>query len=485
MNDALNDAANDASTHPADTDVARPPHDDVPHVIVVGGGISGLSAAYGLLVSAPAGAVRVTVLEAQPHLGGKILTTSFAGRGGIDEGADAFLTRVPGARELAARVGLGDELVSPATGSAAVWWNGLQPIPAGLLLGLPTDVVPLARSKLLSWPAKLRAASEIVRPRTSTDSDSIGEWVRARFGDQVHERLVDPLVGSIYAADTDRFSLTAVPQLADLAGGARSVLLGSRRRPQAPAGPIFASPTAGMGRLVETIARRIIELGGTVVTDAPCASMEPAGDGWLVNGMAADAVILACPAAQAASLVADAGTADMFASIEYADVVLITLAVPRAQLPDRLCAMSGYLVPKPVQQLVTAVSFGSHKWPHWDTLADGSAADTTVLRVSLGRDGLAVLHLSDEALRDAALAEMRLHLDVELHPSDVRISRWPGAFPQYRPHHHRLVEQIEAQLPPSIALAGASYHGIGIPACVRSGARAAEMIGRLVQSGIR
>ena len=474
-----------ASTHPVASGVASPGRSDAAHVIVVGGGISGLSAAHELLASAPAGAVRVTVLEAERRLGGKIHTTPFAGRPGIDEGADAFLTRVPGALELADKVGLGAALVSPATGSAAVWWNGLQPIPSGLLLGLPTDVGPLARSKLLSWPAKLRAASEIVRPRTSTDSDSIGEWVRARFGDQVHERLVDPLVGSIYAADTDRFSLAAVPQLAELAHGARSVLLASRRRPPAPTGPIFSSPAAGMGRLVETTARRIVELGGTVVTDAACTSMEPAGDGWLINGVAADSVILACPAAQAARLVLDAGTADVFASIEYADVVLITLAVPRSQLPERLRAMSGYLVPKPVQQLVTAVSFGSQKWPHWDTLSDGSAADTTVLRVSLGRDGLAVLHLSDEALRDAALAEMRLHLDVELRPTDVRISRWPGAFPQYRPHHHRLVEQIEAQLPPSIALAGASYHGIGIPACVRSGARAAEMIGRLVQSGIR
>ena len=159
-----------------------------------------------------------------------IRTSPFAGHPAIDEGADAFLARVPWAVDLARKVALGDSLTSPAAGKAAVWWDGLHDIPEGLLLGVPTGVVGLARSSLLSRRGKLRAATEVVRRRSDLETDSIGAYVRSRFGDEVHERLVDPLVGSIYAADTDDFSLAAVPQLAELAVRSRSVLLGARRR---------------------------------------------------------------------------------------------------------------------------------------------------------------------------------------------------------------------------------------------------------------
>lgn len=449
-------------------------------VVVVGGGITGLAAAHALLSSAPADSCRVTVLEAQDQLGGKIRTTPFAGHPGIDEGPDAFLARIPFATEFAREVGLGEHLVSPASGSAAVWWDGLQPIPEGLVLGLPTDMLRLARSKLISWPGKLRAATEVVRPRTSVDDDSIGTYVRSRFGDQVHERLVDPLVGSIYAADTDRFSLQAVPQLAQLAGGERSVLLAARHRPPAPSGPVFYAPDGGMGALVDAAAAAVTRKGGTIATGTPCQTLELDGDGWRVDGQYVDAVVLACPAAQAARLLARTTTAaEPLAAIEYADVVMVTLAVPAADWPERLHGMSGYLVPKPVQRLVTAVSFGSQKWRHW------AAPDHVVLRISLGRDGLPVLHLSNDQLVEAAVAEASEHLGVALQPTEVRVTPWQRAFPQYRPHHHRTVAAIEDELPPSLVLAGASYHGIGIPACVRSGTRAAEVLAKRTLSALR
>jgi protoporphyrinogen/coproporphyrinogen III oxidase len=440
------------------------------HAVVVGGGIAGLTAAHRLLVSAPRGACRVTVLEAQQRLGGKIRTTPFAGRLGVDEGADAFLARVPEATQLAHDVGLGDQLTSPATNSAAVWWDGLKPIPPGLVLGLPTDVMRLARSRLLSWTGKLRAATELVRPRTDIEDDSIGAYVRDRFGDQVHERLVDPLVGSIYAADTDRFSLQAVPQLADMAAGPRSVLLASRHRPAAPTGPVFSAPRAGMADLVDQVGQAISDLGGDIQVGTPCQTLEVDRTGWRIDGQYADAVVLACPAAQAARLLKHSMAADPMASIEYADVVLITVAIARRDWPERLHGLSGYLVPKPVQQMVTAVSFASQKWAH---LHDD---DSVLLRISLGRDGLPVLHQSDERLLDSALNETGGHLGIDLQPTAVRHSNWQRAFPQYRPHHHRLVAAIEAELPPSLVVAGASYHGIGIPACIRSGKRSADLL---------
>jgi oxygen-dependent protoporphyrinogen oxidase len=439
------------------------------HVAIVGGGIAGLAAAHALVAADPVGGPwEVTVLESDHRLGGKIRTSPFAGRPAIDEGPDAFLARVPFATGLARTVGLGDRLVSPATGSAMVWWDGLQPIPEGLLLGMPTDLGRLARSRLVSVGGKLRAATEVLRPRTSLDGDAIGPWVRARFGDQVHERLVDPLVGSIYAADTDRFSLTAVPQLHDLAASHRSVLVASRRRsPASPSdGPVFYAPSDGLGALVDAVADAVRAAGGTILTGTPVESIEPDGHGWRLDGRRADAVVLACPAGQTARLLGGATPV-----VDAADVVLVTVAVPAAGWPERLRPMSGYLVPKPVQRLVTAVSFGSQKWTHW-----AGTGDDLVLRISLGRDGLPVLHLDDEAIVAAAIAETSDHLGIDLQPSSIRVSRWQRAFPQYRPHHHRRVEQAEQALAPTVALAGASWHGIGIPACIRSGTQAATRV---------
>jgi len=452
-------------------------------VAVVGGGVAGLSAAHALLTAAGGGDTEVVVLEAQPALGGKIRTSPFAGLDAVDEGPDAFLARIPWATQWARELGLGDQLVSPASSTAAVWWDGMHRIPEGLVLGLPTDLGKLARTRLLSWRGKLRAATEVLRPRTSIEPDSIGAFVRARFGDEVHERLVDPLVGSIYAADTDRFSLTAVPQLHDLAAAARSVLVAARSRPAPPspatAGPVFYAPSGGMAQLIEAAGRAIGELEGTVRTGAPCTMLEADGARWRLDGESYDAVVLACPATQAARLVPEPAAAALLDSIEYADVIMVTIAVPAAEWPDRLRGMSGYLVPKPVQRLVTAVSFGSQKWPQWHR------PDEVILRISLGRDGLPVMHLSDEQILDAAITETSQHLGLSLAPTATRITPWQRAFPQYRPHHHRMVADIEARLPATLALAGASYHGIGIPACIRSGQHAAEVLGQIAGPAVQ
>jgi oxygen-dependent protoporphyrinogen oxidase len=439
-----------------------------PRVAVIGAGISGLAAAH----AASTGGADVTVFEASPHFGGVIRTSPFAGHPAIDEGADAFLARVPWAVDLARRVSLGDHLTQPAASKAAVWWDGLHDIPEGLLLGLPTGVRSLARSRLLSRRGKIRAAIEPLRRRSDLGSDSIGDYVRSRFGDEVHERLVDPLVGSIYAADTDVFSLAAVPQLAELAGHSRSALLAARRRPATPPGPIFYAPTDGMAALVEAIANGVIRAGGELRCNAAVHELAADGSAWRVNGEPFDAVALACPARGAARLLADlqADAAAQLAAIPTAGVALLTLAMPADDWPDRLRGLSGYLVPKPQQRLVTAVSFGSQKWAHW---AD---PEHVVLRVSLGRDGLEALHLSDEQLLTETLAELDSRLGLLAPPRAVRVSRWPQAFPQYRPHHGATIAGIERSLPQGLTLCGASYHGIGIPACVRSGQQAAATL---------
>ena len=444
-------------------------------VLVVGGGIAGLAAAVDL-VDDPT--FEVELWEAADRLGGKIATSPFAGLDHVDEAADAYLTRVPHAVAFARRVGLhDDDLTSPTGASAMVWHDRLHDIPGGILLGVPAAIRPFVTTSLLSWRGKLRAAAEPLLPRTDAD-DSIGRLVRARFGDEVHDRLVDALVGSIYATDTDRSSLAAVPQLADLAATHRSLLLGGmrvkRRAPAAsPDSPIFGAPRHGMARLVDAAASYVTRGGGTIATGRAAARIEPDGAGWRVDDRPFDAVVLASPAQATAPLLADAfpDASARLGAFEYADVIMVRLTVPADAWPERLRGRSGYLVPKPDQRYVTAASFGSQKWSHWAP-SDGSQ----VLRVSLGRDGLPVAHLDDNAAIAATVDETGLHLGFDVQPGETSITRWIGAFPQYRPHHHLLVADAEVSLPPSIALAGASYHGIGIPACIGGARRAADRI---------
>ncbi len=455
-------------------------------VAVIGGGIAGLAAAHALVRHQKTGEVpEVVVFERDDRFGGKLLTTPFAGHLGIDEGADAFLARIPWATDLARAVGLGDQLVSPNARSAAVWWDALHTIPEGLLLGMPTEILALARSGLLSWPGKLRAATEPFRRRTSLAPDSLGHFVRARFGSEVHFRLVDPLVGSIYAADTDHFSLAAVPQIADVAARGRSVLITGRRmpKPSPTAGPVFSAPADGMGALAAATAAAVLAVGGDLRTNISVDTLVGDGSRWRVNDEHFDAVVLAAPAATASRLLGHEApnAAAVLAAIPTADVAIVTIAVDSREWPARLAGMSGYLVPKPMQRLVTAASFGSQKWAHWAT------PGAVVLRISLGRDGLPVLHLSDEQLLTAALDEVGKHLGFTLQPltpegQHTRISRWPAAFPQYRPHHAAHVAAALQTLPAGLTLAGASYHGIGVPACIRSGQQAAAAMHTFLQS---
>jgi oxygen-dependent protoporphyrinogen oxidase len=444
---------------------------------VVGGGITGLAAAFDL---AGEPGCQVELHEAADRLGGKIATSPFAGLDDVDEAADAYLTRVPDAVAFARDVGL-EDLTAPTGASAMVWHDRLHDIPGGILLGVPAAIRPFVTTSLLSRRGKLRAAVEPLLPRTDPD-DSLGRLVRARFGNEVHERLVDSLVGSIYATDTDRSSLAAVPQLAALAGQHRSLLLGGRamrrRAPVTDAG-IFGAPRRGMAALVDAAAGAITSRGGHIVTCRPSTTIEADDGAWRVDGERFDGVVLATPGGPTAPLLDAVApeAAAVLRGFEHADVIMVRLAVPGADWPDRLADRSGYLVPKPDQRHVTAASFASQKWAHWQP-ADGSQ----ILRVSLGRDGLPVMHLDDEAATTATLDEVGHHLGIDLQPTEISVTRWAGAFPQYRPHHHDRVAAIESALPPGIVVAGAGYRGIGLPACIADGRRAAGLIKRSISA---
>ena len=441
-------------------------------IAVIGAGITGLSAAYEAAI-AGGERVEVTLFDGAGRAGGLIRTSTFAGLR-VDEGADAFLRRVPDALDLAQAVGLDGDLTSPTSGSAAVWVDGLRPLPEGLVLGVPTSMVSLARSRLVSPAGAARALADLVLPQRSLDHDSIGTWVRGRLGVEVHDRLTDALVGSIYAADTDRFSLSAVPQLDALARGGRSAILTAlRRRQPTDGGPIFAAPTGGMGSLTDAVLAAARAAGVVTRLDSSVAAVEARDRGVLINGEPFDAAVLAAPARVSARLLESSAPAAAAAlgSIETAGVVMVTLAIPAGSLPAACSRLSGYLVPKSRQRRVTAVSFASNKWAHLRP-ADGAQ----ILRVSLGRDGMDVGDLDDREVVDSVVEEVSGHLGAEFAPTEVRVTRWPSSFPQYRPHHGALVTTIERSLPPGIVAAGASLHGIGVPACVASGRRAARSL---------
>lgn len=461
------------------------------HVVVIGAGITGLTAAYRLLKIASAteysgAALNVTVVESSATVGGKIRTSPFGGISAVDEGPDAYLARVPEAVALARELNLGDDITHPTAGHAAVMHEKLHPIPEGLMLGVPTGVMSLATSSLLSLRGKIRAALEPILPSSGDHKDSIGNLIRQRFGKEVQQLLVDPLVGSIYAADTNNFSLEMVPQLAALTGG-RSVLLAARQQianaPKSTA-PIFEAPRGGLATLTQALSDAILALGGHIATSTTVHGLTRANNCYLVEligdfstPIAADSVIIASPARASAhllnSLNADAAT--LLGSTEHASVVMATIKTVETDLP-KLAGLSGYLVAKPDQDRVTAASFGSTKWAHWKP-SDGSM----ILRVSLGRDGVATQDLihewDDERIVRQVIDEVSRHTQTSLTPDSFRVTRWAEAFPQYRPGHMKHVESVEsalAQQSPGIFVTGASWRGIGIPACVAQAEKTAR-----------
>lgn len=457
------------------------------HVVVVGGGITGLVAAWALRRRPEP--PRVTLLEADDRLGGKILTTPFAGLPAVDAGPDAFLARVPWAVDLATELGLADELTSPASGRAYVWWDGdLHPIPAGLVLGVPTELASLARSRLLSWRGKARAALEPLLPRTHPPEDDLAATIRRRFGAEVYDRLVGPLVGSIYAGDPERLSRAGTAPQLDAVAGQRSLLLALRGHRPAPAtdpaSPVFLTPKGGLGRMVDVLELQLRgDPGVTVRTGAVATPLQPAGPGGWQVSVAGDAaplepgaVILAVPAFAAAELLGPIAprTAGQAATIPYASVVLVTLAFAERDVTRTLDG-SGYLVPPAAERHLTACSWASTKWAHWHRPGQ------VVLRASLGRFGDdRALHLDDDAVLAATLADLRDQLGVRGDPTDVRVTRWPRSFPQYLPGHPARARALAATLAeeaPGVVVAGAAYQGIGIPACIRQGRDAAALVG--------
>lgn len=471
-------------------------------LVVVGGGVAGLAAAWEA-ATGPHPFDEVVVLEGAERLGGKLRTTDVALPDGtslrIDEGADAFLARRPEATILCHEVGLADELTSPAVGRAKVLVDGeLRFLPTTTVLGVPTDLDDPDLHAVLGDDglAELRtavAAADGASP--VTEDTAIGPFLRSRLGPTTVARIVAPLVGGINAGDVDRLSLTSVtPQLAVGAadGGPLGPALAARAVADDPR-PVFQAPRSGMSRLPERLAEQLAERGVALRTGATVVRLRSTDAGVEVTyrrtapdtpdpteeAVVADGVVVATPGTAAAGLlhgVSEAAAA-VLVTVEHASVALVTVVVDRDSVTVPLDA-SGVLVPRGAGTAITAVSWGSVKWAHWD---DGRHV---VLRASVGHDGDdRGRDLEDDTLVGLVLDDLRTVMGLTAAPLAVRVSRWVDGFAQYRPGHADLVASVRAALladEPRVQVAGATYDGVGVPASIGTGRRAAAALGAAV-----
>jgi oxygen-dependent protoporphyrinogen oxidase len=479
-----------------------------PHVVIVGGGIAGLAAAF-FLRDEP---VRVTVLEGSPRLGGKLSVSEIAGVA-VDEGAEALLVTRPEGTGLIAQVGLAGDRVEPGTTSAAIWTLGaLHSLPRRQFMGVPSDLAELARSGVVSDAGVARADQDLELPTTERDGDvAVAGYVGARFGAEVVDRLVDPLLGGVYAGRSSELSFDAtMPTLSAASRRYRSLAeaAGSLLPPPPPVprsgGSVFTTLAGGLGLLPAFLAKASgAEVRTTSITRA-LSPVQPApgtGSGWrLTVGSAAaeelidaDAVILAVPARPAARLLAGVpGTSTVVAAlgeISYASMGIVTLAYPRSAFPGAGLAalgLSGYLVPAVDGRAVKAVTFSTVKWPHLADSASPGAEPLEIVRCSVGRIGEeGLLHRADEDLAALAAAELAAATGVRGAPVAHRITRWGGALPQYTVGHLDRVATIRTGVAaqPGLAVCGAAYEGVGIPACIATARAAANQVTEFLRRG--
>ncbi|KQV76765.1 protoporphyrinogen oxidase [Aeromicrobium sp. Root344] len=432
-------------------------------VAVVGGGMSGLAAAYELV----AGGAEVVVLEGSGRLGGKLKLGS-VGDLTLDLGAESMLARRPEALDLVHAVGLDERVVNPRTITASIWTHGaLRAMPPSVM-GIPADVDALTASGIATVDPQVVPVPD--------EDVSVASFVTERLGRDVLDRLVEPLLGGVYAGHTDALSLRATtPQIAalgpDLLAGATTA-----RAAASATGPVFAGLVGGVGQLPAAVAATS---GIDVRLDATVRAITRTSDGWRLSvGPTTDvehldvhAVVVAAPAPAAARLIADDAPDAAFAlaAIEYASMAIVTYVFDEPPAFDG----SGFLVPPVDHTFIKAATVSSNKW-EW--VADSGR---TVIRASVGRAGEATLLQHDDGdIAARALADLRTAFGSLPDPVDQVVQRWGGGLPQYDVGHLDRVAIVERSIAAvrGLEVCGAAYNGVGIPAVIASGRAAARRI---------
>jgi len=474
-------------------------HNNIRRVVIIGGGISGLAAAYRLIehnkpVARP---VEVLLLESSSRLGGTIHTHR---RDGflLEGGPDSFISEKPEAIELAKRIGLGGDLIetdSQHRRSFVVRGGRLHPTPEGFQLLAPSRFLPFVTSDIFSWTGKARMALDLILPRRAgangSDDETLAQFVRRRFGQEALERMAQPMVGGIYTADPERLSLRAtMPRFLEMERTDRSLILAmwrAQRRQSAQVArgtsgarySLFLSFDGGMQMLTDQLASLLPDGAVRLNTKVESLNFNDESGRWNLHTAArgiieANAVCLALPAHAAASLLrdVDAPLAGELGGIEYASTATVNLAYRRADIPHPLDGF-GFVVPFIERRTTLACTFSSVKFA--GRAPDGDALLRAFVGGALQPETFA---LDEEALTRAVREDLRELLGIERLPLFALVEKWPRSMAQYHLGHIARVERIRQRLSnfPTLQLAGNAYGGAGVPDCIRGGEAAAEQL---------
>jgi oxygen-dependent protoporphyrinogen oxidase len=459
-------------------------------IAIVGGGISGLSAAYVIEKKRQSGTpVQYVLFESSPRLGGVLVTDRVDGCL-VEGGPDSFLTEKPWAADLCGKIGLGDQLIGSNDSERKTYIlakGKLVEMPDGLMFMVPTKIVPTVLSPLFSWRTKIRMAAEWFRPpHRAPDDETVAEMVKRHYGSEMVELLADPLLSGVYGGDASQLSVRAVlPRFADMEskhGSLSRAMLKARKKMGAvadvPARPLFTSLKEGMQQMVDALVARLD--AKALKTSAPALSLIRQDNGWTVSaGYQSDhfdAVIIATPAHAASDVLrgTDENLSRDLGEIQYSSSVTVTLGYDekvRRLLPPGF----GFLVPRSEGRRMLAATFIHNKFPH------RAPENRALVRCFLGgaRDER-ILQTNEEEILEIVRDELRQIVGIALNtePLFARVYKWKSAMAQYSVGHLERLQRIESlrQTLSGLALAGNGYNGIGVPDCVRSGTEAAGKI---------
>ena len=450
-------------------------------IVVIGGGISGLSAAYDLT---RAGA-DCTIFERQPRAGG-VIETRIAEGCTLECGPDSFLSAKPAALALIKELGLDSDVIgsNDHQRTTYIWKRGkLVALPEGVMMIVPSRALPIVKSSLLSWRTKIRMGLEYFRKTQKSEDRSVADFVIDHFGQETLDYLAEPLLSGVYGGDPARMSVGSVlPRFLDMEAKygslVRGALASQANVPAGPRGPLFRTLKRGLGSLVDALQSRV------TISHANVETVERSGTGFRLRALGAwteaDQVVIACPAWAASGLVAglDGGLAGLLSGIEYSSSLTLSLIYRTADFDGKRAGF-GFLVPKVERERLAACTFVGTKFSH--RVPD----DRIVLRCFFGGIGdPGALELPDDSLVSIAREELQRMLGLTAAPVSQVISRWPRSMAQYGLGHSQRVREIRQKVAaiPGLYLAGNAYQGIGIPDCIDMGRAAAKAI--LESSGL-
>jgi protoporphyrinogen/coproporphyrinogen III oxidase len=458
-------------------------------VVIIGGGLTGLTAAYYLqkAVSENNLPIDVKLIDASHRLGGKMQTVVRDGFT-IERGPDSFLARKTSMTRLVIEVGLEDQLISNSSGKSYVLAREkLHPMPGGSIMGIPTEVGPFITTGLFSIQGKLRAAADFVLPKSKAGEDqALGDFFRRRLGDEVVENLIEPLLSGIYAGDIDQLSLMSTfPQFYEVEQKYRSLIIGMKKStPSQPKKSVGAGKKKGMFLTIKTGLQSLADAieskldPNLILKGYRVEKIEKINKGYGItfsNGktLSADSIISAVPHHIAQSMFSKYDFFDPFKSMPATSVATVAMAFPKEAIKKDIDG-TGFVVSRNSDYTITACTWTHKKWPH------STPEGKVLLRCYVGRAGdEAVVDLSDDQLIKIVLDDLNKTMNISMVPDFVVVSRWKDSMPQYTVGHKERIESMKKQVDkelPGVFIAGSSFDGIGMPDCVDQGEAAVEKV---------